>query len=106
MVAAGAVIWHADQEPTVLAIWDRLRPVESLPVLIYLFVAGPNLARYEVRVCGAVAVRYYVRDDEMTLFHGRNQVAYYTESGGAVWKMTEAQFDELERASSGRLGLS
>lgn len=103
MVAVEAVIYnpHGDEQP-LLARWQRAVAVEALPLVVWLFASGPECAETEIRIAGSVAICYYLRDDEMSLFHGRNRVAFYTFDRMVVEPMSAKQFDTLKtRAAFG-----
>lgn len=97
MVAVEAVIYSPfEQEQPLLARWQRPAVFESLPLVVFLFVSGPENAETEIRLAGHVAIAYYLRDDEMTRFHGRNRTAFYTFDRTACEPMTLQQLHALK----------
>ena len=85
--------------------FEKPVPIEELPLLLWFFVLSEDLARTEIRLLGEAAVVVYIRDDEMTHFHGRNHKAFYTFHRYTVAQMTLEQF-EASRKAGGHKPLS
>lgn len=91
-------------EPMLLTAWAMPVEVESLPLIVWLFDGGPERALRDIRHSGAALVSYYARDDELTMIHGRNRVAYYTFTREKVEPLTLAQFHRLQADAGIKLG--